>query len=362
MSIRSTFNNPLLAFFKKYYSVPLNPDTNLGHLKKFLVVRQHNQLGDMLAGVSLFRAIKSRYPKATLTLMAGKDNYQGIINNRFIDSIFVFDKSKLLSPSYYFKLKNILKTNYDCVIVPATVSISFTSNLLARLANTKTRIGPASLNGKPNESAFFFDRQVHIDWRKYPDCNVAEHILEIVRPYGIDTREYRTEISLSEKELETASTFIKNEELDKAKLLIGLHVGAGKPQNRWSLLKFSEVIKTLKDKYSCGIYLTGSNSDKKEIDYLFNLLGEPLPVFINRSIPQVAALVSLSNLFITNDTGIMHVAGATGTPQISLFGPTNPFNWAPLGSNKYFIRKSDLIDDIHTEDVLTLCDEILKKY
>jgi heptosyltransferase-2 len=57
----------------------------------------------------------------------------------------------------------------------------------------------------------------------------------------------------------------------------------------------------------------------------------------------------------------MHVAGTTKTQQITLFGPTNPFNWAPIGENKLFIRKSDLIDDISVQDVLDLCESVLKK-
>ena len=57
----------------------------------------------------------------------------------------------------------------------------------------------------------------------------------------------------------------------------------------------------------------------------------------------------------------MHVAGTTSIPQITIFGPTNPFNWAPIGENKYFIRKSELIDDVEVDDVLKLCDMILSK-
>ena len=57
----------------------------------------------------------------------------------------------------------------------------------------------------------------------------------------------------------------------------------------------------------------------------------------------------------------MHVAGTTKTPQVSIFGPTNPFNWAPIGNNKFFIRKSDLIDDVSVDDVYSLCTLILPK-
>jgi len=75
----------------------------------------------------------------------------------------------------------------------------------------------------------------------------------------------------------------------------------------------------------------------------------------------LAALIAKSNLFITNDTGVMHVAGTTKTPQISIFGPTNPFNWAPVGHQKYFLRKSELIDDVTVDDVENLFEIIFKK-
>ncbi len=145
----------------------------------------------------------------------------------------------------------------------------------------------------------------------------------------------------------------------KGKKIFGFHVGAGKPSNRWSLEKFTEVIASLQKKYDAAIYLTGSSSDKTEIDYVRRKLDFEVGLFLNNTIPQLAAMIDQSDLFVTNDTGVMHVAGTTGTPQVSLFGPTNPFNWAPIGSNKQFIRKSDLINDISVENVLSLCFKLL---
>ena len=97
------------------------------------------------------------------------------------------------------------------------------------------------------------------------------------------------------------------------------------------------------------------------MDYLTKNVEIKFGKFINKPIPQIAALISMSDLFISNDTGIMHVAGTTNTPQITIFGPTNPFNWAPIGLNKYFIRKSELIDDVSVDEVYHLCELILSK-
>lgn len=349
------------SVFKKFLALKESPISELSNPKNILVVRQHNQLGDLLAGVSLLRAITEKYPNSRTTIIVSPDNYFGLIKNKFIDELFIFDKKKLLLPNYLIKLCKILRNEYDTAIVPATVSISFTSNLLCRFSNSKIKLGPRSLDGAPNESAYLFDNLVDIDWRRFPDSNVADRILDIVRPFGIDTNNFRSEITFDERDIVSANKFLKSLNTNSEDVVIGFHCGAGKKQNRWSLLKYVELIKLLNLEYKAKIYLTGSISDKEEINYVRKNVPFEMGLFINKSIPEVAALISKSTLFISNDTGIMHVAGTTETPQISIFGPTNPLNWAPIGENKYYIRKSDLIDDVTMDDVHELCKSILSR-
>ncbi|MCF8241493.1 MAG: glycosyltransferase family 9 protein [Melioribacteraceae bacterium] len=348
------------ALVRKFFTIEENKSRKIGNPGSILIVRQHNQFGDLLASVSLFRAIKETFPGSNLTVLSSPENYYAITKNKFIDRMFIFNKKKLLSPIYFFSLRRILKGPYDLTIVPATVSISFTSCLLGRLSNSKIRIGPNSLNGKNNQYAFLFDRRVDLDWRKYPDAHISDFGLEVLRPFGISTKNFKSSITFDETDVHVADEFVKSTKTNDDSRLIGLHVGAGKPANRWSLQKFIKLMERLKEDYNCEFFLTGSNSDKDEIDYVIANTKFPLKVFLNRTIPQLAALISKADIFITNDTGVMHVAGTTETPQISIFGPTNPFNWAPLGSSKYFIRKSELIDDVTVNDVYELCEMILE--
>jgi ADP-heptose:LPS heptosyltransferase len=359
MAIKNYLTDYFSLFLKKFYSVTENTNKNLGQINKILVIRQHNQLGDLLAGVSLFRALKEKYPNSKLTLLCSLENHYGAVKNKFIDELYIFNKFEMYNPFKLIKFLKFLRRKFDIVIVPVTVSISFTSNLMARISNSKIRVGPNSLDGKPNESTFLFDRRVDIDWRKFPDSNVAEHILEIVRPFGIDTKDFSSTISFDEADLNSANDFFTKINFNKDTKLIGLHVGAGKPPNRWSLIKYIDLISELNKNYNCTFYLTGTDFDKEELDFVINNSTVKLHKFIDRTIQEIAALISLSDLFISNDTGIMHVAGTTKTPLISLFGPTNPFNWAPCGKNKILIRKSDLIDDIQVEDVFMVCKNFL---
>ncbi|HSP89137.1 MAG TPA: glycosyltransferase family 9 protein [Ignavibacteriaceae bacterium] len=351
----------ILTVFEKLFSVNENKSTDLGNPKRFLIVRQHNQLGDLLAGVSLFRAIKENYPDCHLTLIVSPINYPGLIKNKYLDRLFIFDKKKIYNPFYLYKFFKLLKEQYDVVIVPVVVSISFTSNLISRISNSKIRIGPKYLDGKKNESEFFFNKRISLDWRMHPDSHVSERIIDIVRPFGINTSNYHSEITFDKEDLSEAEKFLTFMGAEKDHYIIGLHVGAAKIPNRWSALKYAALIKKLNETYPAKFYLTGSNSDKELIKFIEEQITFKLYSCLNKKIPEVAALISLSDIFIGNDTGIMHVAGTTNIPQVSIFGPTNPFNWAPIGANKYFIRKSELIDDISVEDVYNLCNIVLAK-
>ena len=359
MAEKGFFGNIFLKLFRALLSIEKNNDRDIGNPKKILIIRQHNQLGDLLAGVSLFRAVKETYHDSHITLVVSPFNYPGMAKNKFIDKIYIFDKKRLLNPSYLIKTWRMLREYYDLAVVPVVVSISFTSNLLARISNSEIRIGADSLEGKPNPSAFFFDRRIDLDWRQHPDSNVSERSLDILRPFGINTKNYRSEVSFNGSDNAFADNFIKEFADERKKYLIGLHVGAGKPNNRWSLEKYASLIKKIEAEYPANFYLTVGKSERDDIYYLEKKTEVNFGKFINKPIPQVAALISKSDLFISNDTGIMHVAGTTDTPQISIFGPTNPFNWAPIGPNKYFIRKSELIEDVSVDDVFHLCTNIL---
>ena len=352
--------NLLYSLINLFLGLVENPDREIGIPKRILVVRQHNQLGDLLACVSIFRALKEKYPSSELSVIVSPANKNALHKNKFIDELFVFDKNKIFSFGYLKQLIRFLRKNYDVAIVPVTVSISFTSNLLCRIANAAIRIGPNSLNGKTNSSAFLFDRRINLDWKKYPDANVSDFSLDILRPFGISTDNFGSEISYDEKDEVEAKEFIQSFTRKSGKI-IGLHVGAGKLPNRWSYENFISLINLLEAGYKPIVYLTGSSDDVELIDAILRAIIPETKLFLNKEIPEVAALIAQSDLFITNDTGIMHVAGTTNITQISIFGPTNPFNWAPIGKQKHFLRNSDLINDVTVDEVFSLCKTLLSK-
>jgi len=351
-TINSALITTVLSVKNPQKPFPKNPKT-------FLVIRQHNQFGDMLASVSLLRAIKEIYPIAKTTLLASTENYFAVEKNPYVDEMFVFDKKKIFTKSYYVELCRLLRNDYDVAIVPATVAISNTSCLLASVSNAEYKIGPASLNNVRNNLAKLFHGRIDLNWKKYPDAHVSDFILDIIRPFGIKTKNYNSCVLFDEVDKKFSLDFIASIKTKKENKLFGFHVGAAKPQNRWPLQKYVETINLLKQLYNYDFYFTGSTADEEQLSYVRKYFPNS-GWFLNNTIPQLAAVIEHSDLFITNDTGVMHVAGTTNTPQITIFGPTNPFNWAPLGKKKFFLRKSELINDIEPNDVLLLAKYIFE--
>jgi ADP-heptose:LPS heptosyltransferase len=361
MSPQTLLQKIITSVLRKILAVNEKISLSFDAPENILVVRQHNQFGDLLASVSLFRAIKETYPKSRVTLIVSPENHYAVGKNEFIDELFIYNKRKLFNLVYLRKVKKAIRQNFDLAIVPATVAISKTSCLIAAVSDAKIKIGPKSLDGVKNNLSFVFHYPVALNWKKCPDAHVSDFILDVVRPFGISTKNYGTSISYDMDDARLAADFLETLDIKKDDYIIGLHIGAGKPPNRWPLEKFIKLIYLLNNYHPIEIYFTGTNADKDEINYVQSNLGFDAGYFLNKSIPQLTALIAKSHLFITNDTGVMHVAGATRTPQISIFGPTNPFNWAPVGLDKYFQRKSDLISDVDEEVVFNLCKYILEK-
>lgn len=321
-----------------------------------LIVRQHNQLGDMLLSNSLFRAIKECVQGCNVTVIASEENYQAIISNKYIDNLIVLWKKKLWNPinliQFFIKLK---KSKFSLAIVPATVSISFTSCLIARLSGAKYTIGPSSLYSKPNKYSFLFDYKIDIGISSDKKRHISDIILDVVRPFGINTNDLSEHILINDEERNFAENFFK----DVKGLKVGLHIGAGKVPNRWDFKNFAEVIKYLKKNFDAFIYLTIGHWDEELLSLLLQKIDFELKVLRNLPIPKLAAIIEQSNLFISNDTGILHVAGSTNTPVIGLFGPTDPEVWAPIGDNKFYLKKGEDINLIKVEDVIQLINKIL---
>jgi len=336
-------------------------------IESILIVRQHNQLGDMLCSLPLFAAVKKKFINAEITLVASPDNYE-ILNspaNKYIDHLILYKKDSPKSLiNFYSKLK---KRKYDIGIVPSTVSFSKTSHLINHLSGAKIRIGVSKIGSLINESDFLLDIQKEFNWDK-DRLHQWERNLSIVKQIGcsLTSNEINdVQLDLSKAELSYAEKYIAAH-FPKDSVIIGLHPGAGKPPNRWDVKRFVKLAKKLIENPKVKLLVTGGYMDKEVLEeFKKQAVQEKLKMTFleNEKIRNVSAILSKLHLYITNDTGTMHVAGFVKTKLVSLFGPTPGWEWSPMFDDQIYIQsKSNDINDISVEEVYKNAQTILNKY
>lgn len=335
-------------------------------VKNILVVRQHNQIGDMLCSLPLFAALKKKYPEAKITLVASVTNYNIVYGdvNPYINEVLIFNKSTVKHIFAFFK--KLRSSHFDIGIVPSTVSVSRTSHFINYFSRAKIRIGVKSINGKQNKVEYLLNVKSDFHWDKLK-LHQTERNLDIVRQIGCDlTDEDKSDlrIGLSDKEKKIADEFISANLTDKSKKIFAFQPGAGKVANRWSVENFTELIVKLHKKFNPYILINSGPIDREitdELTYRISKSGISTIILYN-PIREVGAILAKSDLFITNDTGTMHVAAMVNTKVIGLFGPTNAYEWGPLNENGTYLQsKSQDINEITVDDVFNKACEILNK-
>jgi len=326
-------------------------------VKNIIVVRQHNQLGDMLCAVPLLRALRRRFPDAWITLVTSRINDEIMRHHPYINETLLYQQTPLAAFWRFIRL--LRKRQYDLAIVPATVSLSSTSNFIAFFSRATVRIGAKHIGELENPTSFCFTTPVTLDWSAEPRRHQTLRNLDIVAPFGINGDDLTSVIGLTAEEIQSAKAFIQQFRRTYP-MLVAIHAGAGKSLNRWEAKRFAAIANRLSREFNAGIVLTIGPMDDVTASDIKAHLQCPALLINNQPIRSVAAIIDQLDLCITNDTGIMHVAGATRAHVLALFGPTDPLQWLPIGKKNHYIASKDGdINSITEEEVYTVAGIIL---
>lgn len=103
--------------------------------------------------------------------------------------------------------------------------------------------------------------------------------------------------------------------------LIAVQAGASQGKRQWSPVRFVKMIKILTERHNARVVLTGAGKESAIIDPIVEGCASPNVVSVagKTTVPQIAAMLSLSDVLVTGDTGPMHISVAVGTPVVSMF-------------------------------------------
>ena len=167
------------------------------------------------------------------------------------------------------------------------------------------------------------------------------YYLEMVKALGFTSSEVNINLAVDDEYRSAAEVILKQYHVEKTAITIGIAPGATYgPAKMWFADRFAVVADALADEFSARIILFGSSADRYTTDSVqrharndcINLAGET-------SLKEAIAAISRCDLFISNDSGLMHLAGALGIPLVAIFGSTNPRTTSPVGERSVVIHK-----------------------
>ncbi|HVA65796.1 MAG TPA: lipopolysaccharide heptosyltransferase II [Elusimicrobiota bacterium] len=280
----------------------------------FLIV-QSAFLGDALLTVPLADELKRRFPRARLTVLTLEKTADVFRAHPSIDEVLIDDKRGQNRGWGGLRrlARGLAQKKFDVAVVPHR---SFRSALLARMAGIPRRVGFSSSVGR-----FFLTDAAPWTWLM-PD---AERNLALLKPIGhgatpgaapapgsVYLRPDPAEKEKMARRLEEAGASARQ-------TLVGVHPGSAWPTKRWPEERFAALCRRFAERGITPVLVGGA----QDSELCARLAASGALDFCGRTdLKELKALMSLFSLFVTNDSGPMHMAAGLGVPTLAIFGPT----------------------------------------
>jgi heptosyltransferase-2 len=292
-----------------------------------IVVRGANWIGDAVMTIPALRLLRSSFPDASITLHT-RPWAEGV----FRDSDFIYDIIPIRSTGIFAQARELRSHGFDQAILFPN---SFESALVARLARIPKRLGYST----QHRGLLLTDRIEVPDWKSREHESLYYlHLIEQLAGPGeaMDSR-----LPVSSERRDSAKEVLLGAGISKGKLLVGFGAGSTNSRaKRWPAENFATLADLMVGDVGCDIVLLGA-ADEADVSASVKAAAKATLIDLTRKtdLGTATAILRQLDLFISNDMGLAHIAAATGTPTIVIFGPTNEVTTRPLGAQVAIIRE-----------------------
>ena len=340
--------------------------------QKILIVRT-DRIGDVLLSTPVIKALRESYPDAHIAMMIGPYTKDIVDGNPYLDEVIIYDKDvrhKSWKASRLFA-RNLKAKRFDLAIILHPTN---RVHLVTFFAGIPRRVGYDYKLG-----FLLTERIKHT--KQFGRKHELEYNLDVVRALGIVPKDKHVYMPIKPESEKWVDETLAHYGVTSADKLLAVHPGASCISKIWPVERFAEAADRLREKYGFKVLIVGGPKDRETTHALAEAMYEPgFDLGGRTSISELASLLKRCRLFISNDSGPVHIASAVGTPVISIFGRSqaglSPRRWGPLGLKDKFLHKEvgcmvchahnckkgfKCLAKITVEDVLKAADEILKE-
>lgn len=283
-------------------------------------------LGDTLWATPSIASIKASYPNSFIGVLTSPIGKQALTNSPHIDKFFTLERSRL------FKLPKLIKQLrsekfHTALIFHVSQRVALP---LVALSGVKNIFGTVGLTKD-------FDHLLTQSIGTPNSVHEIERRLNISNLLPLKNHIKFLKVYPSSNDRSKVSTLLSKENL---KPVIALHPGAKDDFKRWNFENFVDVGNTLQKSYGAKIYITGSHQERALCQKLADRIQGSINLAGTLSVLEMAAFLKLIDLFITNDTGPMHLSFAVKAKTIALFCATDATLCGPYANqNSIVIQK-----------------------
>lgn len=322
--------------------------------KRILLVRT-DRLGDVILTTPAIKVLRNSFPDAYLAMMVRPYTELVVKGNPYLNEVIVYDKygrhrSMIASIGFAMELR---RKNFDlCIVFHPTNR----THIITYLAGIPRRIGYDE-----NFSFLLTDRikNTKPEGRKHE----LDYNLDMLKLLGIEAKERQLYLPVDNEATKFIDQLLKESEIEKNDRVITIHPGASCPSKIWPSERFAKLADRLIQSYRVtpalsksglaearkgGVKIVVIGGEGQRDTFSVNsvkkfMLEEALFLSGSLNVPRLAALLKRSSLFVSNDSGPVHVAVAVKTPVVAIFGRNqpglNPTRWGPLGSKDIVLHK-----------------------
>lgn len=309
---------------------------------KNIVVKMPNWLGDAVMGTPILKDLKGHFPEAKITALCQSNIAPLLTSNPYLSEVLSYRKPNGWIPKCWVqKLNpgNVIKTlqlgKFDLGIL---LTNSFSSAWWFWRGNVENRIG---FDGS-------FRSLLLNEAIKFPENIEKQHLIQtykmLLQPLGIPLSGTMPELFLSDEERNYVKSFKELNHIKEDDIIVGINPGAAYGTAKcWLPERFREVTEKLLELPNVYVIFFGDQSGASVVHQITS--GMPSRV-INlagkTNLRELMAFISACSVFLTNDSGPMHIASALNVPHLALFGSTNPVKTGPYGLGKVLYKGEDL--------------------
>lgn len=312
---------------------------NLKEMKKWdvknIIVRMPNWLGDLVMATPVLADLRTHFPDAEITAMCQNNVAPLLENDPAVDELFRFSRAKgfirrIGERNIVAKLKN---GNYDLGIL---LTNSFSSAWRFWQGNVKNRLGY-----RADGRGFLLDHPVDFSPKRKQQHLVITY-KELLRPLGISVSDTEPRLVVTDEEVKGAWELVKRFDIDSDCHIVGINPGAAYGSAKcWLPDRFAAVARNIVEADPKNVVIFfGDHSHKELIGKICSGLGNRvLNLSGQTGLRELLALIKICSVFLTNDSGPMHIADSLNIPLLAIFGSTSPVATGPYRQSQNIIQK-----------------------